>query len=356
MEPRDPGRCTSVMTRRTPVTIIASLLLAFAAGCGSSAHTSTEAINVVGPPAPVGPLQLAVFDDGVGAVATGRTAPVWREAGAVAALDGSIVFSIRDDSGNSNPRLVRLDRRTGRENAAAPVPTGFTIAAVAPGGKWIALTDRRAGYGNQGRAHTTLAIFDTTAGEVSHLLNLPGDVQPEAFSTDGSLVFALHYFPDHYRVQTIAVDGTMLSDTFARDKTPAEDMHGNPIHGVLNADHTLLATLYRDPTSDDEPAFVHVLDLEHGWSYCADLPAPFGTGPPGDDTIRLAPDDVVEVAATRANRIAAIHIDAVHEPMTEVPVTYRDGAIASPPAEFSALTGFEYVIAPVDPEKAVSGS
>jgi hypothetical protein len=342
------------MTRRTLVTIIASLLLAFAAGCGSSARTSTEAIKVVDPPVAVGPLQLAVFDDGVGAVATGRTAPVWREAGAVAALDGSIVFSVRDDSGNSNPRLVRLDQRTGREDAAWPVPTGLTIAAVAPGGKWIALTDRRAGYGNQGRAHTTVAIFDTTAGEVSHLLNLPGDVQPEAFSTDGSLVFALHYFPDHYRVQTIAVDGTMVSDTFGRDKTPAEDMHGNPIHGVLNADHTLLATLYRDPTSDDEPAFVHVLDLTHGWSFCTDLPAPFGTGS-GRDTIRLAPDDVVEVAATQTNRLAAIRIDAVHEPLTEVPVTYRDGTIAPPPAEFTALAGFEYVIAPVDAEKAVPG-
>jgi len=58
-------------------------------------------------------------------------------------------------------------------------------------------------------------------------------------------------------------------------------MHGHPVHGVLSADHTLLATLYRDPSDDDEPAFVHVLDLSHGWSFCADLPAPFGTGPAG---------------------------------------------------------------------------
>jgi len=338
------------MTRRVLVTITASLLAASAAGCGSSAHPATSEVKVVSPtvaPPAAESLQLAAFADGVGAVETGRTEPVWHEPGAVAALDGSVVFSIRSDPGSA-PRLVRLDPRTGRETAAWAVPAGLSIAAVAPAGTWIALTDRRPGYGAQGLTHTTLAVFDTSAGRVSHLLNLTGDVQPEAFSTDGALVFALHYFPDHYRVQQIAVDGSLVTDTIGRDKTPAEDMHGHPVHGVLSADHTLLATLYRDPTSDDEPAFVHVLDLRGGWSFCTDLPAPFGTGAPGSDAIRMTPNDVVEVAAIDANRLADIHIDAVHTQMTPVPVTYRDGTIAPPPAEFTALSGFEYVIGAVD--------
>jgi hypothetical protein len=334
------------MTRRVLVTITASLFVALGAGCGSSAHTATSEVKVVSPPAAPEPLQLAVFADGVGAVEAGRAEPVWREPGAVAALDGSVVFSIRSDPGSA-PRLVRLDPRTGRETAAWAVPAGLAIAAVSPAGTWIALTDRRPGYGAQGLAHTTLAIFDTGAGRVTHLLSLAGDVQPEAFSTDGALVFALHYFPDHYRVQTIAVDGTFVSDTLGRDKTPAEDMHGHPIHGVLSTDHTLLATLYRDPTSHDEPAFVHVLDLRGGWSFCTDLPAPFGTGAPGSDAIQLTANDVVEVAAIEAHRLADIHIDAVHTQMTPVPVTYRDGTIAPPPAEFTALAGFEYVIGAV---------
>jgi hypothetical protein len=124
-------------------------------------------------------------------------------------------------------------------------------------------------------------------------------------------------------------------------------MHGHPIHGVLSADHTMLATLYRDPTSDDQPAFVHVLDLRGGWSFCTDLPAPFGTGAPGTDAIQMTPNDVVEVAATEAHRLADIQIDAVHTQMTPVPVTYRDGTIAPPPAAFTALPGFEYVIGAV---------
>lgn len=335
------------MTRRALITVTASLLVALVGGCDSSADTPTSVVHVVNPEVS-GPLQLAAFADGVGAVATGRTDPVWHEPGAVAALDGSVVFSIRTDVGNGAPRLVRLDPHTGDERDAWAVPAGLTIAAVAPAGTWIALTDRRPGYGAQGFAHTTLAVFDTEAGEVSHLLNLTGDVQPEAFSTDGSRVFALQYFRGHYRVRTIAVDGTLVEDTFDRDKTPAEDMHGHPIHGVLSADHTLLATLYRDPSSDDDPAFVHVLDLSSHWSFCVDLPAPFGTGPLDSDAIQLMPNDVVEVAATQANRVAAVDIDAVHNPLTPVPVTYRDGTITPPPAEFTAIPGFEYVIGSLD--------
>ncbi len=334
------------MTRRTLVTVAASLLLACAAGCGSDARSSTSEVKVVGPPVATGALQLAAFDDGVGAVATGLTATVWHEAGAVAALDGSAVFSVRLGPGGS-PRLVRLDPRTGRESAAWSLPPGFAVDAVAPAGTWIALTDRRPGYGSQGRTNTTLAIFDPDAGKVSHLLQLTGDVQPEAFSTNGALVFALHYFPDHYRVESIELDNGLVVDTYGRDKTPAEDIHGHPVHGVLNTDRTLLATLYRDPSDKEAPAFVHVLDLSHAWSFCTDLPTPFGTGAPGNDAIQLTANDVVEVAANQAHRIAAVRIDAVHDPLTPVPVSYRDGTIAPPPAEFTALSGFEYVIAPI---------
>src|SRR5207244_476857 len=119
------------------------------------------------------------------------------------------------------------------------------------------------------------------------------------------------------------------ADTSNRDKTlDREDMHGTTVRGVLNADRTVLATLYRDPTDAAEPAFVHILDLVHGWAYCADLPAPFGTGPPGSDRIELTPADTVIVTTTQASRIAEIHIDEVHTP-TSVPITVKisDGSV-----------------------------
>ncbi len=117
-----------------------------------------------------------------------------------------------------------------------------------------------------------------------------GDLRPEAFSVDGQLVFALDYRGDHYRVQTIDLATGDRYDTSDRDKTlPPEDMNGAAVRGVLSADRTLLATLYRNPGDADEPAFVHVLDLQNGWSYCADLPPPFGTGAVGSDCDRAEP-------------------------------------------------------------------
>ena len=97
---------------------------------------------------------------------------------------------------------------------------------------------------------------------------------------------------------------------------------------MLNADHTALATLYRNPGNRDEPAFVHILDLVHGWAYCADLPAPFGTGPPGSDRIELTPFDTVVVTTAEASRIAEIHIDEVLTPSSDpITVKFHDGAV-----------------------------
>jgi hypothetical protein len=95
----------------------------------------------------------------------------------------------------------------------------------------------------------------------------------------------------------------------------------------------VLATLYRNPGDDAEPAFVHILDLVHGWAYCADLPPPFGTGPPGTDEIELTPADTVLVTTTQAqashaSRVAEIHIDEVLTPSaTPITVKYRDAAL-----------------------------
>jgi len=341
------------MTSRT--LIIGTALLAFAglAGCSSSKPAATETVKVADPAPPTGPVLLAQFDTGVGAVTEGSAAPVWLEPGAVAAFDGSAVFSIRTDATDGRAQLVRIDPSTGAATQTWPLPTGVTtINAVAPGGKWIALTDRQPGYASQGRTATEVVVFDPATGTESYRVSLNGDVQPEAFSVDGTMMFVLNHFVDHYRVQTLYLRTGERYDTSDRDKTlPREDMHGQAVHGVLSADHTLLATLYRNPGDDDEPAFVHIIDLTHGWSYCADLPAPFGTNPDGSDLIQLTTADTVIVAATAANRLAAIKIDAVHTPgTTPVPVQYRDGTITPLGAEFQSMPGYDYAITTLVPE------
>jgi hypothetical protein len=292
-----PSRCTSyVLRRKLILSIVVAALVLAGTGCGSGPQP-TATVNISSPTSTTG-------------------------AGAVAALDGSAAFSIRDG------HLVRIDPNTNAEMASWPLPRGaVSINAVAPGGRWVALTDYPSGYDPaQQRASTELVVFDPAAGTEAHRIALEGDVRPEAFSVDGKLVFALDYRGDHYRVQTIILATGERADTSNRDKTlQREDMTGTSVRGVLNADYTLLATLYRNPGNADEPAFVHILDLVHAWAYCADLPQPFGTGPPGSDRIELTLHDTVIVTATQASRVAEIHIDEVHQPITKpVTVDYRD--------------------------------
>ena len=317
--------------------------VAITGGCGSrSAAAGGSSPRVASTPTN---LTLAQFVDGVGAVSPGASAPVWHDRAAVSATDGSAVFSVRN---NGSDRLDRLDRRTGAVVSSWPVSSRLSISAVAPQGRWVALTNRPAGYRDTSAGGSTdIVVFDPGTGTETHRLVLSGNLRPEAFSVDGTLIFALDYRGDHYRVQTIELASGERYDTNDRDKVVRpEDMHGSSVRGVMSADRTLLATLYRNPGDTEEPAFVHVLDLEHGWSYCADLPRPFGTGPPGSDEIELTPSHTVVVATTRSSQIAEIAIEQVHTPGDKpVTVEFRRAAIALDRAPFRAITGFGHVIA-----------
>ena len=174
------------MTPRAMVIGAAVLALTITGGCGSSKQSATHVVKVADASQPTDPPKLAQFDKGIGAVSAESPTPMWFEPGAVAALDGSAVFSIRHDVTAGSDRLVRIDPSNGGVTATWPLRSGLSIGAVAPAGRWIALTDRRPGYGSQSRASTELVVFDPRAGAEVHRRALTGDVQPEAFSVDGS--------------------------------------------------------------------------------------------------------------------------------------------------------------------------
>lgn len=339
---------TSVRRAVSIGAVVVSLVAA--GGCGSSAPQATGSNGSTTSTRPAGPVKgllLAQFSKGVGAVAPGYDAPIWNDPAAVSAVDGSAVFSVRR---HGSDRLVRLDRHTGAVVTSWRLSRGLYVSAVAPDGRWVALTDRRPSYGDlSAGGNTSIVVFDPAAGKAIRHLTLSGNLQPEAFSVDGKLMFALHYQGDHYRVQTIEIATGRQTDTNDRDKTVSpEDMHGAAVRGVLSNDRTLLATLYRNPGDQEEPAFVHVLDLEYGYSYCADLPEPFGTGPEGSDVIELTSTNTVLVGANAAGRIAEIQIEQVHAPATTpVGVEYRDGTLEPAGAAFRSKPGFGHVIASV---------
>jgi len=321
---------------RVVVIGIAALGLLTVSGCASSEPAASGSTR---DPNRTRGLVLAQFTAGVGAVSPSSKSPIWTDPASVSAVDGSAVFSIRHQGSD---RLVRVDLHSGAPVSSWPLTKGLAISAVSPGGRWVALTNRK-------RDATTLVVFDSEIGSEAHRMVLSGDVRPEAFSVDGDVVFALDYRGDHYRVQTIDLSSGRRGDIIGRDKrVDAEDMRGASVRGVMNADRTLLATLYRNPGNVEEPAFVHVLDLEYGWSYCADLPPPFGTGSPGTDVIELTPRNTVVVASTRASRIAEIHIAEVHRAGDRpVSIDYRDGSVTPAGAAFRSTPGFAHVIAAI---------
>ena len=121
-----------------------ALALTVASGCSSNTRDAARTVKVADTAAPTGPVLLAAFDTGVGAVTSGAPAPLWLEPDAVAAADGTSVFSVRHSPDDAD-RLVRLDPQTGAVMLSWALTTpGLSVAAVAPKARWIALTDRKA--------------------------------------------------------------------------------------------------------------------------------------------------------------------------------------------------------------------
>ena len=224
-------------------------------------------------------------DDGLAAVPVGSSDPLWVLDGAVAAPDGSAIFATVP-SAEAGPEVARIDPRTGAAHRIGPLRRtllGVHVAAVEPGGGRVALAATVAD-------RTEVIDIDIARG-VDHakVTSFEGDVEPEAYSRDRTLLFAARVYGDRYHVHVLELATGEQWPTVGPDKTlPPEDMYGSVVQAVLSPDGAQLATLYRDSTETDHTAFVHLLDLERGQTVCIDLYAPFGTGGPGSDALGLA--------------------------------------------------------------------
>jgi hypothetical protein len=307
------------------------------------------------PQAPAHGVALVEIDGGLVAVDLGPGAEQgerWRRAGAVAAPDGSAVFAAPDVVDRQVKPVMRLDPRTGEVRGSWTVDAAARLDAVAPDGRWVALTARSAEADM-----TVLTVLEPATGN-TRTHRLWGDIRAEAFSVDGEHLFAIRRFGDHYRVVLLGVFAGGQAQTLSRDKVEGGDMTGGAVAAVLSPDRTVLATLYRNPPDvaghpgheGSSPAFVHLADLENTWTSCIDLPAPFGTGPAGDDVIVADGRDVV-VAATASGAVARIDASAVHTPALPTapnPIgltVTRGGPVPRWPAAATGVEGFERMVA-----------
>jgi len=162
------------------------------------------------------------------------------------------------------------------------------------------------------RSSTVIAVADGS-GERTRV-DLPGNLDPEAFDTTGQYLFVLDYLPptapDRYRVRALDLRSGQLEPLLTRAKAvlppgAEEEMRGEGRQAVYDAGRQQLFTLYthqpdhlhsRDLLAgarDSAPhvhAFVHTLHLGERWAYCIDLPEPFGVRAAERHTIALSGD------------------------------------------------------------------
>jgi hypothetical protein len=203
------------------------------------------------------------------AFTAGEATPVWTVPNAIASPDGTTAFTV-----DTTARLVRIDARSGAYTGKWPLPVGsnWRVTTVAQNGSHVVLTN-----GAIDSEHlpgtTRIGIWNVHSPKELRVIESQGALEPEALSTDSQRLFVLDHHSSYYRVLSLDLTTRELFDTFGRDKSPAEDMHGVVVNASRSPDGRLLATLYATPTGSDHEPFVHIIDLEHGWTYCADLPA-----------------------------------------------------------------------------------
>lgn len=273
-------------------------VLALAVLLGATACTTQRA-----EPAP--PTDLVFFaSDNAITVADGGGTVISTDATA-ASSDWRRLYAVR------GAELVTIDPATNRELDSTAVPRGLTARVVSVSRELVALTSGASGA--IPRERTRIVVADPSGAVPARELDLAGNFEPEAFSSDDAFLFVLEYLPagtpERYRVRRVEVATGQVQPLLLRDKTlvPAgaeEEMRGEGRQAVLAPDRSRLYTLYlhqadhqhtRDllPGAADGPqvhAFVHVLSLTEGWAYCLDLPSPFGEHPAGTHALTVSPD------------------------------------------------------------------
>ncbi len=224
---------------------------------------------------------------------------------AVTSADGRLAGALTRDA--RGPALLRLDPAAGELGGPLRIGAGWLPRVLAPDG-FCALAHAPAAARPAARDRTRLLVV-SGAGQREY--ELSGVVEPDAFTRDATGLFVLEWLPpeapEHYRVRRLDLSTGKLRPLSTRAKSPVpagaeEEMRGDGRQAVLSPDRQVLYTLYTHQPGHRHTrdllagrpggvhAFVHVLHLAEGWSYCLDLPERFGAGPAEGHAIAVSAD------------------------------------------------------------------
>jgi hypothetical protein len=237
---------------------------------------------------------------------TGRVR--FEEASAVPSRDWSVLYSATIDG--SETTLRTLDPATGAELARRTLPGAFTVRTVSEDGAMVALTPPEVGdtYHPGGKDPTRIVVVHRDDPQ-PQVLDIPGNVEPEAFSTSGDALFVIDFVPplapERYRVARLDLARGSVDDVRSKERELQEPMRGSARAQVMAPDGRRLYTLYtRDATADaPAEAFVHVLDLDAETATCVDLPPGFATSPLG--ALAVSPSGTHLYVVSPANQTVA---------------------------------------------------
>jgi DNA-binding beta-propeller fold protein YncE len=232
------------------------------------------------------------------------------EPAALASRDGRRL--VRSQIVGDTTEVAVVDAATGAVRATQVVAGQWAPRVLSDDGRRIVLGPTNS-YAD-GRDRTTLVAVEPEAGTEPRSLYVVGNVEPEAYSTDGRALFVLQYTPPlaptQYQVRRLDLGTGVVDDVPDKASGWGDAMAGTARTHALAPDGRRLYTLYTtgDPAAGTATAFVHVLDLDEQWAFCVDLPIPFGTvGGGARMTIAVSPDSSkVYVADLAGGAVAEI--------------------------------------------------
>jgi YVTN family beta-propeller protein len=249
-------------------------------------------------------------NDGITLLQTSPTRNVVRFPDAVSSTDWSAV--VQTATAGADTRVLAFESASGRQLWSREVDGRHEAKVASPGAEMVALGNPREESGYLvGRSHTTLVILEQGVA-VARSIQLEGNYEPEAFSTDGESLFVVEYLPpmhpNRYRVRRLDLKTEQVVGVFTVDAELQEAMEGTARVQAASSDGKRLYTLYTVDDGRGTPhAFVHVLDLDELWAHCVDLPHSFGEAPEQSIGISVAPDGKhVYAADTSSGTVAEI--------------------------------------------------
>jgi len=233
---------------------------------------------------------------GVALATTGASSAEYQPADSLPSGDWSTAVRARRSASPTGrgavTRVVAADPLTGARLWTQIVDGSHRVKIVSADGSAVALGPTREPYYSNGRKTTKMVIVRRSMPV--RTIELHGNYEPEAFSTDAATLFVIRYLPagqpTRYQVRSLDVETGEVSGVYTVDAELQESMRGTARVQAMSDDGTRLYTLYTLREHGEEHTFVHVLSLDEKWAHCVDLPEGFADSVETATALTVSPD------------------------------------------------------------------